>query len=294
MRAPTTRHTNASTTSADSSEALAESPSGIRVLEVPVSRADRRAEAAWLRIPRAAGRAAPRRPSLTATALRDRLSVTLQPGGSGTGHCDGLLGSDDAAARTSSALSRAALPLGRYERVLEADPDVVARGLRPAQHRPRPLLLAVDENGRRRHAERGQDALGRPRAVRAGSDTGDDLDEHALDLPGPVRPDEPNRGLGRPDAGLDAGTVLAQGSRDLDGPVLVPVDTRAVWTAEVGRGPLRDVRDLATHAVDDAVMRRHADPQPGRGGADREDGVDDVRVPRASRGRPRHAGARAP
>jgi 2-succinyl-5-enolpyruvyl-6-hydroxy-3-cyclohexene-1-carboxylate synthase len=29
--------------------ALAESPSGIRVLEVPVSRADRRAEAAWLR-----------------------------------------------------------------------------------------------------------------------------------------------------------------------------------------------------------------------------------------------------
>jgi len=31
------------------SEALTESPSGIRVLEVPVSRADRRAEATWLR-----------------------------------------------------------------------------------------------------------------------------------------------------------------------------------------------------------------------------------------------------
>ncbi|MBW8731143.1 MAG: 2-succinyl-5-enolpyruvyl-6-hydroxy-3-cyclohexene-1-carboxylic-acid synthase, partial [Terrabacter sp.] len=30
-------------------EALAESPSGTRVLEVPVSRADRRAEATWLR-----------------------------------------------------------------------------------------------------------------------------------------------------------------------------------------------------------------------------------------------------
>ena len=180
----TTRHTSASTTSAGSPR-----PWPSRPRAPGCSRSPSRGPTA---APRPHGCASwPSRPCHPGDGQPLTGPSSGQPvGASGTGHWDGVLGSDRTGRGDELGAVARLAPVGQVAGVLQADAHVVARGLGPAQHRPGPAPLAVHEDRHRRHAERGEDALGRPRPVGAGGDAGDELDEHALDVPGPVGPHE--------------------------------------------------------------------------------------------------------